>query len=60
MNNFKISRVAVYNIMGRVIKETKIENNIRLDLSSLNNGFYYVYFYSDDKIISVNKITINH
>jgi hypothetical protein len=60
LNNFKISRVAVYNIMGRVIKETKIENNIRLDLSSLNNGFYYVYFYSDDKIISVNKITINH
>ncbi len=54
-----INRFTIIDTNGRVVKENQapmLNNIIKIDLSSLENGLYFIKLYDDSKQIGVKKI----
>lgn len=52
--------ILVYNMNGQVVKQfTTVDNSTRIDLSSLNNGLYFIMIKFEGQMFNAGKITIN-
>ena len=55
----KISKIKLYNIIGKKVLETKTLINKRLDISNLNKGVYFLKVYNTKNKIATHKLIIN-
>lgn len=60
--NNKVSRLVIFNSLGMIVHQ-EASNNFSgqktIDLSSLDNGIYFVEIFSNNEIIQKNKIILN-
>ena len=59
LNNNNISKVQLYNILGKKVLETKSLKNNSLNVSSLNSGVYFLKIYNTENKSATKKIIIN-
>jgi len=50
--------INIYDLVGRIVRHTKINNNL-LNTESISNGIYLIKIDSKDKTI-IKKILIQH
>jgi hypothetical protein len=61
-NNYNITTLQVVDMLGKVVKNINVANvngTSNIDVSSLNNGFYFVKVLNGNKVIESKKLMIN-
>lgn len=59
--NDNLSKIEIYNLLGKKITSTKVVKSIQtIDTSALSNGIYLVKLSNDDNISATKKIIIQH
>lgn len=62
-NNVQTGRIVVYNMLGELIKEVRLDEKqgtIKLNLAGMNTGVYFYSLVADDKVISTRKLVVSH
>ena len=63
INENATGKIVVTDLSGRVIRTELLSlsrNTIMLDLSTQDNGIYFVNLYEDDQLIKTEKLILNH
>jgi hypothetical protein len=62
-SNVQSGRIVVYNMVGSLIKEIKLDDKqgtVRLNLANMNTGVYFYSLVADDKVITTRKLVVSH
>ena len=62
-SNVQSGKIVVYNMLGELVKELKLDDKqgtVKLNLSNMNTGVYFYSLVADDKVISTRKLVVSH
>lgn len=62
-SNVQSGRIVVYNMLGGLVKEIKLDDKqgtVKLNLANMNSGVYFYSLIADEKVINTRKLVVSH
>ena len=55
-----VKRVVMYNSLGQIVKSIEAnDDNLKIDVSDLENGMYFVNIIDNNENVITNKVAVN-